>query len=271
MKEQVQRQNATETLTTAVGWLPKAPTLGGLFLVVALIGAVGQLNYAVSVIGSLVALVPIAVAHLTAAEIVAGRSPAVGDHLGPALRRLPWLVAIGTVTAIATFIGLIFLVLPGLYIFLRLGLAPVACVVDEQGVFESLATSWAVAEENLLKLLGIQLAVVLVDTSIAVGVGIVLASSGAVTPSDHRFLFYIFLAIAPISAILRPVVSMAIGRVYLENRIEGGEQSLTAQPGDDAWTESETGTWSDEETSTADDGADLSDDAPAGSWPGEDR
>lgn len=266
MSEQTQRQNAIETLTTAAKWLPKAPALVGLFLVIALVGAVGQLHYAVSVVGSVVALVPIAVAHLTAAELVAERSPAVGDHLGPALRRLPWLVAVTVVTAIVAFVGLVFLIVPGLYILLRLGLAPVACVVDEQGVFESLATSWTVAEGNLLKLLGIQLAVGLVDVVIAIGVGLALASTGVAAPNDHRFLFYVFLAVAPVSAVLRPVTAMAIGRVYLENR-DDTDPELTAQPGDDAWAESEA--WSDEERTTAGDGPAQSDDDPAGSWPGE--
>lgn len=240
MSRTVERRNAIETLTTAAGWLPKAPALVGLFFVVRLVGAVGQLNVLVSLVGSLVSLVAAGVAYLAVTDLVDGHSPAVGDHVGTVARRIPRLIGIGIIAGIATFVGTIFFVLPGIYIALRLGLAAVACVVDDLGVSDSLSTSWEVADGNLLKLFAIQLATGVVSM-VAFAV-VLLALGGGVdtfVQNDQQLLFEVFLGLVPLSAVLGPLSSMAVGRVYLENRGAPDEATLTAQPGDDAWVASE--------------------------------
>ncbi|MBX0286054.1 hypothetical protein [Haloarcula salinisoli] len=285
MNERVHRQNAIETLTTAAGWLPKAPALAGLFLIVALVSAAGQLNALVSLLGSLLSLIASGVAFRTADDLAAGRSPAVADHIGTVVRRTPTLVGIGIVAAIATVVGLVFFVIPGIYIALRLGLSGAACVVDDLGVSDSLSTSWEVAEGNLLKLFGIHLVTGIVGGTVLGVLLFTLASPVALLVNDREALFTVFLGLAPFSAVLRPITSLAVSRVYLENRGEDDEENLTTQPGDDDWREddpwqgddaaldgpstadtSDVSTESDDQTD-----ADGSDDDPAGSWPDENR
>lgn len=244
----VERQNAVETLITAAGWLAMAPALVGIFLAVGLLNAVGELHLVLAVVTWLAANVAAAVAYLTAADIIAGRSPAPTGHFGTAIRRLPALVGISILVGVveviglvlfflpglATVIGLVFFILPGLYIVLRLGLAPVACVVDGEGVGESLSTSWDVAEGNLVKLFGIQLVTWLVSSVIFLK--FVVASPAALVETGTWWLVAISLGMAPLTAVLGPIGELALCRVYLENR--GTDSDLTAQPGDDGWDES---------------------------------
>jgi hypothetical protein len=270
MPRTVKRRNAIETLTTAAGWLPTVPALVGLFLVVGLLNAAGQFTILLALVSSLVSVVVSAVAYLTAADLVEGRSPAIDDHVGTAVRRTPALVGISIVTFVGTAIGFVFLVIPGIYIALRLELAAVACVVDDQDLGESLSTSWEVAEGNLLKLFGIQLATGLVSLVVVAVLLFALASPAALLQNDGAALFRVYLGVAPVTAILGPITEMAVGRIYLENRHEGGDESLTAQPGDDAWAATESESRAAETTDWSAD-ADDTDDDPSGSWPGEDR
>jgi hypothetical protein len=233
MIEYVERQNAIETLITAAGWLSMAPALFGIYLVVGLLNAVGTLHLVLGVVPWLAANVAAAVAYLTAADISAGRSPAPTGHFGTAIRRLPALIGISIVVGVATIIGYAFFVLPGLYIEIRLGLAWVACVVDGEGVGDSLSTSWDVAEGNLVKLFGIQVVTWLVRAGIVLT--FVAASPAAVVETGTWWLFAIALGIAPFMAVLGSIGELALGRVYLENR--GTDSDRTAQPDDDDWTE----------------------------------
>lgn len=255
MSTALPRQNAVSTLQTAAGWLTSAPALVGLFLVVGLFNAAGQLNPLVSLLGNLVTIVTAGIAHLTAADLAQDRPTDLAENARAAVGRLLHLIGIGIIVFIATFVAALFLLIPGIYVGLRLGLAPVACVVDEEGIGDSLSTSWELAQGDLLKLLGIQLATFAVSLA---AIGIALSVTGgfeAFIQNDRTALFQAFLGVAPVTAIVGPIAQLAIARVYLENRSSGSEADtdadLTAQPGDDEWNDGtdDTGSgWDDTET-----------------------
>jgi membrane-anchored glycerophosphoryl diester phosphodiesterase (GDPDase) len=109
------------------------------------------------------------------------------------------------------------LIIPGLYLAARLGLALPACVLDDQRAIESLKTSWSVAEGNLLKIGGLIgvlllgfLVVGIASLVIALPITVVLGVTAGSTLAS--------LVTAPIFGILLGAFQMALARVYLENR-----------------------------------------------------
>jgi hypothetical protein len=128
---------------------------------------------------------------------------------------------------VAVTVGLILVILPGIYLFVRLSLAFPACVIDDRDALESLKTSWAVAKGNLLKLFGITVLSLLV-----------IGGAGIATALFTGFGDGFFLAFAAVGAlvgaVLSPIVQFAYARVYLENR-----PAPETEPGDglddDTW------------------------------------
>jgi hypothetical protein len=108
-------------------------------------------------------------------------------------------------------IGLILLIIPGIYIGGRLILAFPACVLDGKGVSDSLSTGWDVGGGNVLKLVGI----FLISAVAVVGLQILAGIFGGFSAVNSPVFL---LLTAPITGILGGAVQMGVGRVYLENR-----------------------------------------------------
>lgn len=248
MSTALDRQNAVTTLQTAAGWLKETPALVGLFFVFALVNATGQLSgiaaIAGSLVGSLMGLVVAGIAHQSAADKVAGRATDLAETAEAVARRLLSLVAIAIVSGILTGVAAIFLLIPGIYVGLRLGLAPAACIIDDMGIGDSLSESWDVAQGNLLKLFGIQLATGLVSTAV---LAVLIVATGSWEPlvnGDPTALFLPTVLTTPVTAVVGPLAQLAVARVYLENRGSDNapdddgpttDDDLTVQPGDDEW------------------------------------
>jgi hypothetical protein len=245
MPPSLERQNAVTTLRTAAGWLRDTPGLFGVFLLFSLLNAAGQLNVLVSVVGSLLAVAAGGIAHCSAAALVADERPALADHAGTAFERLLSLLVLALAVGIAAGLGAILLILPGIYIGLRLSLTLPACIIDDLGVSGSLAKSWDVAEGNLLKLLGIQVATSGVSVAFFATVIFATGNVDALIQGNQQTLFRLSLATTPITALTGVLGQLAIARVYLENRHgrhtepegEAPPENLTVKPGDDEWDE----------------------------------
>lgn len=246
MSPALERQNTVTTLQTAAGWLKQTPALVGLFFVFGLINAAGQLNVVVSLLGSLVSLVFAGIVHLSAADKVNDTPTDIAANAEAVVRKLLSLIGIALVAGIATFVATLFFIIPGIYVGLRLGLAPVACVIDDYGIADSLSESWDVAHGNLLKLLGIQFLLGLVPSLLLVVLVFATGSAEALTQGNNSALFVPFVLLAPVTAVIGPLTQFAIARVYLENRGEdvptadetpaaSETENLTVQPDDDDW------------------------------------
>lgn len=157
------------------------------------------------------------------------------------------LVGVWALFVIPFGIGLFFLLLPGLYIGSRLFLAFPACVLDGEGVFDSLSSSWNLTSGISLKTFGMlslaTLSVVILvivlsifTTGLAIAVGADLPADPGVspaetaeqlTPTDYPGL----LAAASVSysislAIVVGAVQVAAARLYLSLRYGGPEPEL---------------------------------------------
>lgn len=130
---QVPRKNAIDTLSQAFSWLTSEPALIGLFLVGGLISGVVQvvapaLNFFGIIINSVVG----AVAFIAAERKLQNSQFDVMAAIQRAIGRLLSLVVIAIGYAIAVGIGLVLLVIPGIYLGVRLSLA-LLCDHDPDG------------------------------------------------------------------------------------------------------------------------------------------
>lgn len=146
-----------------------------------------------------------AVVYLTASDGVESQSQPLGDRIKAGVVRIPALIVAAILTFVVSAIGLVFLVVPGIYLFHRLLLAFPAIVIDGKGPIGALKASWSAAGGNVLKIFSVMLVYyVLVSlSSFASGLfGQYTLASGVVS--------------AAISAVLIPLFGLALGHLYLE-------------------------------------------------------
>jgi hypothetical protein len=217
----IPRKNAIDTFVQGVKWLVAVPALLGAFIVVDLLGSVGGLFIGLlSLVGSIVSLLVWGAAYKYTEQFVysgdvQGGVDEVIDTVSEVAGRLLSLIGIFIVYIIAVVVGLVLLILPGIYLAARLVLAFPACVLDEQGVGDSLSTSWEVAGGNVLKLVGLGVLNFVAVFGITIIAGIAAAVVGGLSALEGP-LFSILLV--PVTALLGGAVQMAIARVYIENR-----------------------------------------------------
>lgn len=240
MTTRLQRKNSVDTMAEAFGWLKRNPELLLLFLVVGLVDGLGEVSFLFGLLGFLLVIVADGIAHRFAYAEVQSRATSIGDEIGRVLGQLLSLVGATLIYFVAVTIGLILLIIPGIYLALRLSLAFPAIVIDDENAFDGLGTSWTVAKGNLLKLFGISLLafVALFSTGLVAGVvGGLFESVAAVAALS-----------AVVTAVVSPIVQLSYGRVYLENRPESESESTDRDDDDEPWgsTEDETRTNADD-------------------------
>ena len=120
-------------------------------------------------------------------------------RLAVVIRRLPALFVAAVLSLLAISVGLLFLVLPGIYLAGKLTLAGPAIVIDGYGPIEGLRYGWNAATGQLVSVLGL----------LAVG-----------------FVAFVLVAFLPVVGellaiiVVVPVVSLGIGTLYVESGIE---------------------------------------------------
>ncbi|MDG5761398.1 glycerophosphoryl diester phosphodiesterase membrane domain-containing protein [Natronococcus sp. A-GB1] len=225
MTARPQRKNSVDTMAEAFGWLKRNPELILLFLIVGLVDGLGEVSFLFGLLGFLLLIVADAVAHRYAYAEVREVTTSIGDEVGHVLGRLLSLVGATLIYFVAVTIGLLLLILPGIYLAIRLSLAFPAIVIDDENALGGLETSWNVAKGNLLKLFGISVLafLALFSTGIVAGVvGVAFESVVAVATIS-----------AVVTAIVSPIVQLSYARVYLENRPDS--ESGSTDRDDDPW------------------------------------
>lgn len=116
-----------------------------------------------------------------------GQRLALGEALGLGLQRLPVLLGVTILFGLAVTVGLVLLVIPGIWLWGLLQLAFMAAVVERTGVFESFGVSrrlvrgnWWRANVAIFVAFVIMIVLVMVLSAIA---GVVLALTGVVNPA----------------------------------------------------------------------------------------
>ena len=100
------------------------------------------------------------------AAIQGGQARGLKDCLLIGMACLPLLVAVNLITSVAMFVGLVFLILPGIWIYVRLSLAPFIVVLENLPVRESLKQSFLRTDRVQWPMLGAWLLLLLVVLSL---------------------------------------------------------------------------------------------------------
>ncbi|ELZ08261.1 hypothetical protein C479_13018 [Halovivax asiaticus JCM 14624] len=208
------------TISESIGWLQSNPILIVLFLVVGIFSGLGEVVALFSIVGFLIQLYVSGIAHLVARDELAGKTTDIGAASSVVLGRMFSLIGIALITVILGGIGFLLFIIPGIYITLRLSLAPAACVIDGKDAFDSLGKSWDVAQGNLLKLLGITILFLVVMFAAIIGLvplAVFVDSSGTLS------MVLLVGLVTAMTAFVAPVIQLAYARIYLENRGAGAD------------------------------------------------
>jgi hypothetical protein len=104
----------------------------------------------------------------------------VSAAISQALRLLPRQIGVALLSGLATFVGLLLLVLPGLYIASRLSLASAVLVTEQRGVVDSLRGSWERTGASVWRILGYLLIWILIIVGASILAGALAGAVGAV-------------------------------------------------------------------------------------------
>ena len=86
--------------------------------------------------------------------MLSGRRYGVKEFLRGGLARFGWLLLVAILVSMATSTGFLFLIVPGVYLWARLSIARVACVVEVAPLDRSFARSWALTSGRVWRTLG---------------------------------------------------------------------------------------------------------------------
>ncbi len=127
----------------------------------------------------------------------------VGALIGSVTPKLFPLFIMGIIVAVCTYVGLVFLIIPGLFIALVWSVCVPAMMVEDSGIFDSLGRSYNITDGNRWRMIG--LAVVLVI--IYMIVFFVAALLGNIAPIVGVIAFVIAgILLYPYSALIKTVL-----------------------------------------------------------------
>jgi hypothetical protein len=215
---QVPRKGAVDTFIQGFNWFITEPSLIGAFVVGALISSGLQIAIpTLSFAGFIVNLVVGGLAYVAAKRKLEGAPFDISAAFDIVINQIVPLIVVSLVYGIGVFVGTLLLIVPGIYIGGRLSPAPAACILNEQGFSESLSEGWEIGGNNLGKLVGL----FVINFAFAFVLGFAaVAVLGTATAQSPVFILVSGLIAVPISG----AYTLAIGRVYLENRGLRGSQ-----------------------------------------------
>jgi hypothetical protein len=152
--------------------------------------------------------------------------PSVGEALLAGLRRLPGMLLAGLLFGLAIGIGSIALLIPGIYLFVKLQLWLVAMFMEDASAMESLKISWRLTDKRWWRAMAILSVAFVLVYVVALAVGLVaniIDVAAHVSVMNRLIVNQLFSAASNI--LVMPLV-VAIGVVMYHDfklRSEGGD------------------------------------------------
>ncbi|WP_435066231.1 hypothetical protein [Halobaculum sp. EA56] len=217
----VERLGVRRLLGWAAVRVRENPALVGLFLLAGLAGYVPLVG---GLLGFLATTFVLGMAYVVVADEVGLRARGLGTVAGDVRERYVTLLLVSLAYVVAVLVGLLLLVVPGLYVAVRLSPAVAVATLSDRGVGDSLREGWAVGGGNVLRLGAVFLVVLLAQ---AVAAGVLAAVSADLATSG--------LSAVLLNAVSGPVLAAAVAHVYFESRDGDGAdgesaEQLTADP-----------------------------------------
>lgn len=184
-------------------------------LAAALRGAPGE-NAVVNILGL---LLQASLIHACLVDLKGGR-PDWRESLKAASRYLLPLIGIGMIAGLATFLGLLLLILPGVLLYLRWLIAPAVAVAERKGVLESMGRSAALTRDNRWRLFGLALIGWLVAT---VMVAVVAVPYALLPEGSKTALVLSDLILGPLVSLIAALITgVGLATVYADlRRVKG--------------------------------------------------
>ena len=145
---------------------------------------------------AVISLLANGIVFLIAADDRVGRTRSLTEAAEASLRRLPALCVGTAVAGILVVVGLVLLVVPGVYLAVKFALGGPAMVIDEQGPIEGLLTSWHTVTGQFWMVFGV----------------VVLCAIALLLVGSIPVIGELLVAIAVL-----PVVAFALAMVYLDS------------------------------------------------------
>ncbi|MFC7096545.1 hypothetical protein [Halobaculum marinum] len=218
--ERVERLGVRRLVTWAAVRVRDNPALVGLFL---LAGLVGYVPFVGGLLALLVTTFVVGMAYVVVADDIRLQARGLNAVAADVRERYVTLLVVSVAYALAVFLGLIALVIPGLYIAARLAPALPVAALGEHGIADSLREGWTMGRGNVLRLLGVFL-VVFVLQAVAAGILALISTDLATTGISAVLL----------NAISGPVLAAAIAHVYFETRDDASDEPMDEMTADAA-------------------------------------
>lgn len=145
---------------------------------------------------------------VASANDLAGRPVNFGECVSRAVAKLFPLIGLGIVVAIGVSIGFVFLVIPGVILYLMWMVAVPVLMVENLGVFESLSRSSALTKGSRWKLLGLIVVFFIFSMIIAIPIGVISLISTSLS----------LVSSALLSTVSAAVGAAGIAAIYIELR-----------------------------------------------------
>ena len=152
-----------------------------------------------------------------------GKRVDVGDAFRQAFSELGALVGVAIVRGLLIFVGLVFLLVPGLYFLARFFAAPAVVVLERAGLGDSLSRSSTLTDGfkwHVLKtLLLVWVIYMVLSFALAAMMGGVLSGAGVGAAGTTRYLSMMQVVSALFTILVYPLVSIVQTLLYYDLRI----------------------------------------------------
>ena len=107
-----------------------------------------------------------------------GSRRSVAESLGPGLSRLGWVLLLNLIVGIAFIVGLILLIIPGIFVVVVTSVSLAACVVERAGPFEAIQRSTDLTKGSRWTIVGLGFLLGLVQGVVGVPIGLAQEMGG---------------------------------------------------------------------------------------------
>ena len=181
------------------------------------------------------------VVSIIVAEAVLGRRPTFGEVWTRTRPRLLPLFGVAVAAGVLPLVGLLFLVVPGVFLWVALGLAPSALMLERLPVGAALTRSRRLVTGAWWRLFGIRTLAVLIAAALAAVLaipgGLIGGLTAAGTTDSESLPFGALIVIAVVSVLAsvltQPFVSAVTALLYVDRRmrVEGLDVTLAQAAG----------------------------------------
>lgn len=142
---------------------------------------------------------------VVASDAYLGEEPEIGGAIRRALARGWPIIATSLLTWVLAGVGLVLLIVPGLYFFARFSISPAVALLENRGTGESLNRASDLSRDRKLHILGALGAAWLIYLAVAVTVGLLVGATGqmALAPVAEAI---VSIGISPLIAVVTTVL-----------------------------------------------------------------